>query len=256
MMPSRRPPTPAWAALEKALLTAGRPPLFRASHLSESSPVIRRYVSSAIADGTPLAQGVHLRMRGSIKLGRWLPFRARQLLAPRHGSVWTARVGGVVTGSDSYTQGAGSLEWRLLGVVPVMRAEGADVSRSAAGRLAGESVWVPTALASQQPLPARPLDEDRIAVDVVIDDDATVVEHTLDEDGRVVSSRLDRWGDPDGTGECRLVPFGIEVTGWRTFDGVTIPSAGRAGWHHGTDRWEQGEFFRFEIIDYELVVPR
>jgi Spy/CpxP family protein refolding chaperone len=30
---------------------------------------------------------------------------------------------------------------------------------------------------------------------------------------------------------------------------------GRAGWHFGTDRWEDGAFFEFDITAYELL-PR
>jgi hypothetical protein len=48
-------------------------------------------------------------------------------------------------------------------------------------------------------------------------------------------------------------PFGFEVTGHTTFDGVTITSAGRGGWFFGTDRWADGEFMRYEITDYRLV---
>jgi hypothetical protein len=190
-------------------------------------------------------------MRGRIKLGPWLPFRAQQLLAPHHGSVWVARVGGVVTGSDHYLHGHGAMQWRVLGVVPLMRAEGADVSRSSAGRVAAESGWVPTALAARRPLAARALGEDRIALDVTVGGETIAVEHVLGHDGRVMSSSVQRWGDPENAGESRLVPFGIDATAWRTFDGVTIPSAGRAGWYHGTDQWERGEFIRYEITHYE-----
>ena len=45
----------------------------------------------------------------------------------------------------------------------------------------------------------------------------------------------------------------LVLTGQGTFGGVTIPARGRAGWHHGTDRWENGVFFRYEITGYELV---
>ena len=38
-----------------------------------------------------------------------------------------------------------------------------------------------------------------------------------------------------------------------TFDGVTIPSAGRAGLHFGTDRWDEGMFFRFEITSCQPI---
>src|SRR5260370_42220769 len=86
-------------------------------------------------------------MRGRLKLGgRWLPFRARQVLAPHRGFVWAARVGGLITGSDRYADGAGGMDWRLLGLVPLVHARGEDISRSAAARGAAESVWVPTTL--------------------------------------------------------------------------------------------------------------
>jgi len=50
-----------------------------------------------------------------------------------------------------------------------------------------------------------------------------------------------------------LHPFRFEPTGYSTFDGVMVPSAGSAGWFYGTDRWNEGEFFRSEEIDYHLV---
>ena len=54
----------------------------------------------------------------------------------------------------------------------------------------------------------------------------------------------DRGGDPDSSGTSEHHPFGFEVSRYSTFDGVTIPSAGRAGWFYGTDPWSEGEFFR------------
>lgn len=47
--------------------------------------------------------------------------------------------------------------------------------------------------------------------------------------------------------------MGGEFTSRATFDGVTIPDAGSLGWHHGTDRWDEGEFFRYQITDLTLV---
>jgi len=61
---------------------------------------VRRYLTTAIAPGSPLAVSARVSMRGSLKVGRWLPFRARELLNPHRGFVWRARVAGVLTGSD------------------------------------------------------------------------------------------------------------------------------------------------------------
>ena len=55
-----------------------------------------------------------------------------------------------------------------------------------------------------------------------------------------------------GTGRWGLWPFGGEFTSHATFDGVTIPEAGSLGWHFGTDRWDEGEFFRYRITGLSL----
>ena len=77
------------------------------------------------------------------------------------------------------------------------------------------------------------------------------LELRLDEAGRIVSLGLDRWGDPDGTGRFGWHRFGGQVTGYASFGGLTIPSAGRLGWRWGGDGWDGGEFFRYRITRLE-----
>ena len=84
-------------------------------------------------------------------------------------------------------------------------------------------------------------------------DAARLVRLQLDDTGRITSFVFDRWGDPDRTGVWAWHPFGGEITGHRTFAGVTIPATGRIGWFFGTDRWPDGEFFRYRITDLDLV---
>ena len=81
------------------------------------------------------------------------------------------------------------------------------------------------------------------------------VTYTLESDGHIRSLVFDRWGDPDNTGTFTWHPFGGQITGYRTFAGLTIPSTGRMGWHYGTDRWPEGEFFRFQITHLRPLNP-
>ncbi len=216
---------------------------------------VRRYLTSAIDPGTELAAGARLEMHGHIKLRAWLPFRARQVLVPRRGTVWSARVGGVIFGSDRYVNGAGGMLWRLFNRIPVMRASGPDVTRSAAERAGGEAIWVPTALHPRAGVRWHALDHCRITAEFDVDERYPIALHLhVDEAGYPTSVVFDRWGDPDNTGTWRSCPFGVEFTRIDTVDGgVTIPVAGRAGWDYGTERWPAGEFFRYEITRYELL---
>lgn len=134
------------AEVERRLVRPSEPAVFTDVELDGLPDPVCRYLRAAIAPGTPLAAAARFRMHGQIKLGRWLPFQAEELLAPHQGFHWAARAAGVVSGFDRYAGGQGQMRWRLLGLVPVMRADGPDLSRSAAGRVAGEAMWVPTAL--------------------------------------------------------------------------------------------------------------
>ncbi|MGR6964002.1 DUF6544 family protein [Geodermatophilus sp. URMC 61] len=210
----------------------------------------RRWLTHALAPGTPLWPSVRLRMRGEIKIGAWRSFTARQVLAPPHGFIWaaTARVAGLpVTGFDRYGSGTGQMRWRLLGLVPVVTAANPDVTRSAAGRLAGEGAcWLPTAYGAARW--ADGPEPDTAVATWRIDDVDESVSLRIDRDGALREVRLQRWGNPDGQGFGRH-PFGVAIETERAFGGVTVPSALRAGWWWGTDRQGAGEFFRAEITD-------
>jgi hypothetical protein len=243
----------AWprTELEHPLALPSHPGVFSESDVVKLPVQVRRMLTAAIAPGTPLAAAVRLRIRGSIKLTRWLPFRSSEVVAPGHGFEWRALVAGVIAGFDRYIDGEGEMQWKLGGVVPVAAASGPDVSRSAAGREAGEAFWLPTAL-----LPAFGVTW-RVGVDghpvgtIPTAAGPIDVEYRLDADGRVISLALERWGDPDNTGRFGLHKFGGTMTQHRTFHGITIPTKGSVGWHFETPRWAVGEFFRFQVVSAE-----
>jgi hypothetical protein len=239
--------------LERKLLRPAEQDGYSPDELDGLPEPVRRYFNAAIALGTPIANSARLRMKGEIKVKRWLPFRARQVLSPRVGFVWAGRAGGLIAGSDSYFEGKGLLDWKVAGLIPVAHAEGADVSRSAAGRGGAEAIWLPTALLPRFGVRWSAEAPDRIAAAYSLGETQLELHLRIDEKGRVVSLMFDRWGDPNSSGTFGEHPFGGEITGYRTFDGLTIPSAGRLGWHYGTDRWPEGEFFRYEIVELEPV---
>jgi len=207
----------------------------------------RRGLSPAIAPGTPLWSRVELTMHGQIKLGRWRPFTARQVLAPPDGYIWSARTrlaGLPVTGYDRLGSGAGEMRWRLLRLIPVLNESGSDVTRSAYGRLAGEIVLLPTAFRHASWSQG---DHANTAVATWrFDDDTEAAELRVTRSGRLAEVRVNRWGNPGGAPFGRY-PFGVRVEAESSFGGITIPSVIRAGWWWGTDRQHEGEFFRAEI---------
>lgn len=229
--------------------------VFDPTALSGVLPLARRFLEHAIAPGTPLARSVRLKMHGEIKLGRWYPFRAEQVITNDGQFVWAATVsmfGLPIRGSDRLFNGNGEMRWKLLDVFPVVTARGADITRSAFGRLHGEQVhWLPSTLpGGRTSWSALPSGQLRVRLEDPIRSSASDIE--LDSEGRARAARLSRWGDPDGKG-FREVDFGVFLDQDRRFGGFTIPTRVRAGWFFGTDRFDsEGEFFRATIDHAEF----
>ncbi|MEE2030908.1 DUF6544 family protein [Rhodococcus chondri] len=214
--------------------------------LTENLPhAARRWITHAVAINTPLARSVRLDMSGQIRLGSWRPFTAVQLLVPATGFIWaaTAKIGPVpVSGYDRFTAGSGEMRWRVGGIVPVMSAHGRDVSDSAAGRLAGESTFVPTAF----PLARWTGDENVASATWTVGGREDTVHLDIAENGALRRLWMQRWGNPGGGAFARY-PFTVTVDAERTFGGITIASRIRAEWDTGDG--SGGEFFRAEITD-------
>jgi hypothetical protein len=215
----------------------------------------RRWLRHAIAPGTPLAAATELRMHGTIRLGAWRRFTATQVLAPPDGYIWaaTARFLGLpVVGYDRLSSGTATMRWRLLGAIPVMHAEGPEIARSASGRLAAEIVLAPTAFRGAT-WTAGGLPDTVVGLWRIGGDEQRVEVH-VGVDGTVRGVLIERWGRPPGAPYGHY-PFGVTVEAERIFGGITIPSRVRAGWWWGTDRQEEGEFFRAEITGAERPRP-
>ena len=237
-----------WSALAEP---TGQPTLaFDPTTLADIPDPAQRLLARALPAGTPLTSAATVEMTGEIKLGRWMPFRADQILRASVGFVWWPVVGGRLlrfTGADLLGPVEARMEFRLQGLVPVAQASGPDVARSAAGRLAAETVaWVPQALTPQAGARWSAVDDEHAVVTLDAAGETVDVEVAVDPDGRVVSLGLQRWkdsADPPG-----FEPFGGRVEDeFVTSEGVHIVGAGAVGWGWATPQWAAGEFFRYRI---------
>lgn len=202
---------------EDRLLGKPAPAVFTGAELDGLAEPVRRHLKRAIAPDTPLTRCARITMHGSIKLGRWLPFHARQVLNPVDGFFWAARVAGVIAGSHHYLDGVGGMDWKLAGLVTVAHEAGPEVSRSAAGRGGAEAVWLPTALLPRFGVRWSADDDTHITAHYRLGDTPIDIRYTLGSDGRISSFAFDRWGDPAKTGRWAWHPFGGEITAQRTF---------------------------------------
>ena len=215
----------------------------------------RRWLTHAIPAGTPLWNSARVTMHGQIKLGSWRRFTAHQVVAPNAGYIWAATAWLAVLpvrGFDRFSSGTGEMRWRLLGLIPVVTAVGADVGRSAAGRLVSEIVLAPTGFRAATWTAGR--SADHVVGTWLLDGQEESVELQIGPAGEVRSVLVSRWGNPGGEPFGRY-PFGCTMHSEAAFNGVVIPAAVSAGWWWGTDRYAEGEFFRATITEVTVARP-
>lgn len=211
----------------------------------------RRLLNRALPPGVPLSSAVELTMEGEIKLGgRWLPFTADQILRAGVGFVWAPTVGGRIigfTGADVLGPNGARIEFRFQGRIPVVRSSGPDIERSAAGRLAAETVaWIPQALTPQAGATWSDSGDEQATVTIDAAGQPIDVHLAVDQEGQLTWLALQRWKDSAKPPE--YMAFGGSVQSLHTTDnGVVIARSGVVGWDWGTPKQARGEFFHYTI---------
>jgi hypothetical protein len=230
---------------------SGPGPAFDPAELNVLPAPAQRMLRAAIASRTPLASGVRLRMHGEIKLKTWLPFTAEEVIVWPHGFLWSATVrqnGMPIHGFDGLVNGMGAMRWKLFGLISVLSASGPDITRSAAGRLAAETIWLPSVLCRHDVTWIAP-DPRHGCARLTIAGETVEPAFEIDDGGQVKSVVMRRWGDPEKAG-FGYHAFGGVVEQRASFEGFTIPTRLRVGYHVGTDKFEShGEFIRITIDD-------
>lgn len=230
---------------------ANEPPVFDPATLRGLPSPARRLLARSLPAGVRLSTTVELDMEGQIRLGgRWHDFTADQIVRAGVGFVWAPVVGGRFlrfVGADALGPDGAHIEFRLHGLIPIVRGSGPDVRRSALGRLAAETVaWLPQALAPQSGARWVGVDDERAIVTVSAAGADVDVEVAVDDDGQIRWLGLQRWNDsakPPGP-----APFGGSVGSVHVAeDGVRIAGDGTVGWAWHTPGESDGEFFRYRI---------
>jgi hypothetical protein len=195
--------------------------------------------------------------KGEIRLrpgGDFSRFSAWQIVAlGRAGFLWAASVAlrriPAVMVRDSYVQGTGHLEARLLGSIPVADAKGADISLAEAFRYLAELPWAPDAILGNPDLEWRVLARNIVEVRLATPDGTARASFRFDAFGDIVGMEAkDRPVRDNGKGpryhEWRARYFDYAKIGPRR-----IPLRAEAGYVYPTG---YEVYFKGRIVDYSV----
>lgn len=216
--------------------------LFFQTQVAEQPEVVRRYFQWTFDDGTPIAHAARFLMTGRIRLGRgkpWMPHHSEEVIRPGEGFLWTASVSGSlpISGSDSFMDGQGAMQWRLLSLLPVMTAANDNITRAARWRFVAEYIFVPGALLPSERVKWEATGDHSANVTIYHDGIAHPMHLDFDLEGMPRKVSFERWGDFESEGGIwQPIPYAVRCKGVFRKGGYSLPRQYAASWWADTDR--------------------
>ncbi|WP_347312651.1 DUF6544 family protein [Defluviimonas sp. SAOS-178_SWC] len=219
-------------------------------------PVVADFARRAGADpARPLRiasfnQHAELRLRPG---GAFTKIAAWQLISlGRPGFLWDARAAGVLPRFhvlDAYVAGAGQLEARALGSIPLARETGAEIDLAEAFRYLAELPWVPDAILGNPELSWRVIGADAVEVRMKAAGGTARVRFRFDGEGDIV--RMDAQGRPakDINGQSARFDWRGRYWDYREIGARRIPARAEVGYVYPSG---YEVYFRGEITGYHL----
>jgi hypothetical protein len=221
-------------------------------------PPVARYFAFVLPAGHPIVAIAHLRFDGTFaaKPNKWTPFTAEQhVRTDPPGFVWDAHI--AMTPSvyvrDSYTDGDGTMEARMAGVVPLVHQHGTPEMASASlMRFLAEAVWFPTALLPRDGLSWSAVDDSTARVTLTDRPTTVSLDVSFGPRGEITTVSGMRYRDVNGTPV--LTPWIGHHTRYARSGGMMIPTEGEVAWALPTG---VEPYWRGRLIDatYELAQP-
>jgi hypothetical protein len=240
-----------------ALLADARPAKVHTisdSELARLPEPVQRWLRYSKVVGTAVPRTARLRQDGQFHMeGRgWVPFVAEQYFTIEPpGFLWKATFEMApflqVTGRDRYRHGEGSIDMRLLSLIPVANATGGGLNQGALLRFLGELQWIPAAMLVDY-ITWESVDANSACATMAYGGIAASMTFRYASDGRLVECSASRYNDSRARDERWVNRNDSDGE----FDGTRMPASGEARWEYATGPYP---YIRWRITTVEPDRP-
>lgn len=201
--------------------------------LADLPPPAQRYFRFAGVPGQPIPRIVRITQKGRIRSSaadNWMNFEADETYSTNPPAfVWRAYFPAMATpialGRDEYLEGKGSIVMKLLAVLPLADEHGGELAAAGLMRYLNESMWFPAALLGAN-VRITPVDDSSFRATLSDGGLSAEAIYIVDEEGRLVNFRARRYD----TGTRAMGTWETPVAGYRSINGLNLPSTGSAVW--------------------------
>lgn len=215
---------------------------------------VQKWLENSGVIGREKIRTVRLKQKGLMRIkedAAWMPVEAEQYFnVDKPGFVWKARVRMAplvyLTGRDKYYDGRGSMQIKVLSLVPVVNASGPEIDQGTLLRYLAEIMWFPTAALNNY-IEWQEIDA-RSARAVMSYGGVTASGvFTFNDQGEIVNFIANRYRQLNG--EYVLQDWGGVTKSYGKFNGIRIPDQTDVIW-----RTEAGDFdwFKCQITEIDF----
>jgi len=180
----------------------------------------------------------------------WMPLTSEQYFTTDEpGFIWNARIKAAplihIVGKDKYVGGKGNMLIKIMSIITVADGKGKEIDQGSLLRFLGETVWVPTA-ALENYIEWEGINENSAKATMNYGDITASGVFTFGDDGEVRNFTAQRFRELNG--EYSLETWSIDVSAYKEFSGIKIPTKGEVTW-----KLKDGDFdwYKFKVLNAE-----
>lgn len=213
---------------------------------------VQRYLRFAQVVGKRKVSTVRLKQTGSIKMAsgqEWTDIKGTQYFSINPPAlVWKGEAASgliSITAKDSFTAGKGHMQIKLFSTFTIGDETGPSMDQGAFIRFLSEIMWFPTAFLSDY-ITWEAIDEHSARIFAEIEGQKISAVCYFDTQGRLINFKTLRYRSTD-TGPI-LTDWEVTISDYKEFNGIIIPTKGKAIW-----KLKEGDFeyVRLEITEIE-----
>jgi len=180
----------------------------------------------------------------------WMPLTSRQYFTTDEpGFIWIAKIKAAplihIVGKDKYVDGNGNMLIKVMSLVTVADGKGKEVDQGTLLRFLAETVWFPTA-ALEDYINWEEINDNSAKATMTYENVKASGIFTFGDNGEVKNFTARRFKELDG--EYSLETWSIDVSAYKDFSGIKIPTKGEIIW-----KLADGDFnwYNFEVLNVE-----
>ena len=237
--------------------SSARPSVVVDANIAGLPAPVQRWLRNAGVVGKERPANVRLKQEGLFRQGegqKWMPFRAEEYYTTDPpGFIWSAtmRVAPLlsIVGRDKYHGGRGSMQFRLLSLIPVANASGPELDQGALLRYLNETMWFPAAALNPY-ITWEWIDSNSAQATMRYQGVQAAATFFFSDEGDLTNMVAQRY---------RLAPEGSVLDTWSTplgeygeFNGIRVPVAGEAVWNLASGDFS---YIRLRLTEIEYDQP-